>query len=603
VSAAITLTNASKVYRRYSGRQFATLKSALLQRSLLRDLRPDETFMALDDVSFEVSAGSTFGIIGRNGSGKSTALKLVAGITKPTSGAVQVNGRVSALIELGAGFHPEISGRENVFINGIMLGLTKRDIARRFDEIVEFAEMTEFIDAPVKTYSSGMYMRLGFAVAIHVDPDVLLVDEVLAVGDEGFTHKCLDKFAEFRRRGRTILLVTHSLGLVERFCDQALWLDGGKVRLTGDPKRVVDAYLSDVAVAEERELAAGDARTREAIGTEAAGAQTGAPASETEPPVNMFAASEGRWGSREVEITNVELVGGDGRVGHVFQLGESMAIRLSVRAARPIDDFAFGIGIFNAEGVLCYGTNTAIEELEPDRLSGDGEVTFRIDRLDLVEGTYKLDVAAHREDGRPYDYHRLLYTFRVKSRVKDSGVFRPRHRWTFSPSVQFLRSTGARRAAERVLALDAAGILVARLRADGRRIVFTNGVFDLLHPGHLRYLTAAREQGDALVVGVNTDRSARINKGEGRPVTPERERAEILAALECVDAVVLFDEETPAEIIRRLQPDVLVKGADWPEDRIVGRDTVEARGGEVVRIPIEAGHSTRALVARITKRQ
>ena len=173
------------------------------------------------------SQGRTLGVIGRNGSGKSTLLKLVAGITKPSTGTVEVNGRISALIELGAGFHPEISGRENVFINGIMLGLSKREITKRFDEIVEFAEMKDFIDAPVKTYSSGMYMRLGFAVAIHVDPEVLLVDEVLAVGDEGFTHKCLDKFAEFKRRGKTILLVTHSLGLVERFCDEALWMDGG----------------------------------------------------------------------------------------------------------------------------------------------------------------------------------------------------------------------------------------------------------------------------------------------------------------------------------------------------------------------------------------
>jgi lipopolysaccharide transport system ATP-binding protein len=195
---AIELVNVSKVYRRFSHRhQFATLKSALLSRSLIRNLRPDETFPAVRNVSFSVPAGQTLGVIGRNGSGKSTTLKLVAGITKPTSGTVTVNGRISALIELGAGFHPEISGRENVFINGIMLGLTKREITRRFDEIVDFAEMQEFIDAPVKTYSSGMYMRLGFAVAIHVDPDVLLVDEVLAVGDEGFTHKCLDKFAEF----------------------------------------------------------------------------------------------------------------------------------------------------------------------------------------------------------------------------------------------------------------------------------------------------------------------------------------------------------------------------------------------------------------------
>src|SRR3954471_7074146 len=226
---AIELTNVTKVYRRYARKkQFATLKSALLKGSLIQDLQPDEKFPALQGVSFAVTAGQTYGIIGRNGSGKSTALKVVAGITKPTSGTVAVQGRISALIELGAGFHPEISGRENVFINGIMLGLTKKEITRRFDEIVEFAELEAFIDAPVKTYSSGMYVRLGFAVAIHVDPDVLLVDEVLAVGDEGFTHKCLDKFAEFKRRGKTILLVTHSLGMVERFCDDAVWLDAGE---------------------------------------------------------------------------------------------------------------------------------------------------------------------------------------------------------------------------------------------------------------------------------------------------------------------------------------------------------------------------------------
>src|SRR6187399_2116072 len=252
---AIELDHVTKIYRRYSGRQFATLKSALLQRSILRDLRPSETFRALQDVSFTVPHGSTFGVIGRNGSGKSTALKLVAGITKPTSGTVAVQGRISALIELGAGFHPEISGRENIFINGIMLGLTRREIQQRFDEIVEFAELKDFIDAPVKTYSSGMYMRLGFAVAIHVDPDVLLVDEVLAVGDEGFTHKCLDKFAEFKRRGKTILLVTHALGLVERFCDEALWLDGGRLKGLGDPRRIVGAYVTDVEHTEERQLA------------------------------------------------------------------------------------------------------------------------------------------------------------------------------------------------------------------------------------------------------------------------------------------------------------------------------------------------------------
>ena len=259
----IEVRDVHKTYRRYGRRkQFATLKSALLSGSVLRDLRPDAMFEALKGVSFDVPAGKTFGLVGRNGSGKSTMLKLIAGIGKPTSGTVRVEGRVSALIELGAGFHPEISGRENVFINGMMLGLSRREITSRFDDIVRFAELEEFIDEPVKTYSSGMYMRLGFAVAINVDPDVLLVDEVLAVGDEAFTHKCLDKFADFRRRGRTVLLVTHSLDLVTRFCDEALWLDNGLAKAQGDPKRVVDAYLMAVADREDSQLAEDDVNSQ-----------------------------------------------------------------------------------------------------------------------------------------------------------------------------------------------------------------------------------------------------------------------------------------------------------------------------------------------------
>ena len=438
---AIDVSHATKIYRRYSRRrQFATLKSALLGGSLVRDLRPDETFPAVQDVSFTVPAGRTLGVIGRNGSGKSTMLKLVAGISKPTSGTVRVNGRISALIELGAGFHPEISGRENVFINGIMLGLTKKEVARRFDEIVEFAELQEFIDAPVKTYSSGMYMRLGFAVAIHVDPDVLLVDEVLAVGDEGFTHKCLDKFSEFKRRGRTILLVTHSLGLVERFCDEALWLDAGRMKAMGDPKRVVGAYITDVEVSEEQQLAAGDAKAQESAAVvspdEAATAVLpDHPVETAEAPADMFRAAEGRWGSREVEITDVMLSSSDGERSHVFQSGDPLDLRIRMRAPLPIDDFVIGVGIFNADGTCCYGTNTSIEEMQIARIHGEAEAIFRVDNLDLVEGTYKLDVAVHKLDGYPYDYHRLLYTFRVKSRTKDVGIYRPRHSWQFSEGV------------------------------------------------------------------------------------------------------------------------------------------------------------------------
>ena len=455
---AIDVVDVTKVYRKYARRkQFATIKSAILSGTLVSDLNPDDTFHALKGVSFSVRPGCTFGIVGRNGSGKSTALKVVAGITKPTTGTVSVQGRISALIELGAGFHPEISGRENVFINGIMLGLTKREITRRFDEIVEFAELEDFIDAPVKTYSSGMYMRLGFAVAIHVDPDVLLIDEVLAVGDESFTHKCLDKFAEFRRRNRTVLLVTHSLNLVERFCDEALWLNEGRARAMGDPRRVVSTYITDVEKQEERHMAATDARARAAIDQLdsstplapspqplAPSSQATAPpaAQAAEPHPDMFQATEGRWGSREAEITGVELVGEDGQPAHVFYSGERVEIRLAVNAAAPLTDFVVGIGIFNVDGVCAFGTNTNIEELKSDRLEGEGRVTFAVDALDLVAGTYKLDVALHKLDGFPYDYHRLLYSFRVKSRTQDAGIYRPRHAWSFDGGVSFKERVG-----------------------------------------------------------------------------------------------------------------------------------------------------------------
>jgi hypothetical protein len=291
-------------------------------------------------------------------------------------------------------------------------------------------------------------MRLGFAVAIHVDPDVLLVDEVLAVGDEGFTHKCLDKFAEFKRRGRTILLVTHALGLVERFCDEALWMDGGRIRGIGDPKRVIGAYITDVEVGEEQQLAADDARAQESVAIVSPDEPASAvlpdhPIETVEGPADMFRATEGRWGSREIEITDVQLAGADEAAGHVFHTGQPLTIRIDLRSPLAIDDFVIGIGIFNAEGVCCYGTNTNIEELKAVRILGDAQARFTIDSLDLVEGTYKLDVAIHKLDGYPYDYHRLLYTFRVKSRTKDVGIYRPRHEWRFSESLTFTRGDSA----------------------------------------------------------------------------------------------------------------------------------------------------------------
>jgi ABC-type polysaccharide/polyol phosphate transport system ATPase subunit len=224
-----------------------TLKSALLGRSGAAALADQPTIAALEDVSFEVARGEAFGIVGGNGSGKSTLLKLIAGILKPTTGTIATSGRVAALIELGAGFHPEISGRENIFINGAVLGLDRREIAARYDRIVEFSGLGDFLEEPVKNYSSGMYVRLGFAVAIHTDPEVLLVDEVLAVGDEAFAHRCLRRIEELLAAGRTVIFVSHALGLVEDLCDRVLWLEGGRIRESGAPRRVVDAYRQEVA--------------------------------------------------------------------------------------------------------------------------------------------------------------------------------------------------------------------------------------------------------------------------------------------------------------------------------------------------------------------
>jgi ABC-type polysaccharide/polyol phosphate transport system ATPase subunit len=422
---AVVAQDVAKVYRRFLHKnQFKTLKSALLTGSLLSDLAPDQTFTALHDVSFTVPKGCTFGVIGENGSGKSTLLKLMAGITKPTRGRLSVEGRISALIELGAGFHPEISGRENVAINGIMLGLTRREVDERFEEIVDFAELRAFIDAPVKTYSSGMYARLGFAVAIHVNPDVLLIDEVLAVGDESFTRKCLDKIGEFRRRGKTILIVTHSLGLVEKMCDDVLWLRSGTVADQGDPKRVVDAYLTYVAGGEEKLLA----RDRVEMAATGEASPGSTPGQQTEPE----GYREGRWGSREVEITGVRLLDDRGDERHVYVPGESLTIALSVEAKTAVGDFVFGLGLFTTDGVQVYGTNTHIEDHVPRQAEGRGEVRLVLQDLRLVEGTYLLDLAAHRRDGTPYDYHRGLYSFRMKSRTKDVGVYRPVHHWEFS---------------------------------------------------------------------------------------------------------------------------------------------------------------------------
>jgi ABC-type polysaccharide/polyol phosphate transport system ATPase subunit len=415
---AIKVDHVTRIYQKYSAQhRFKTFKSAIVKGDFFKSLRPDELVSALDNVSFDVEKGTTFGVIGENGSGKSTLLKVITGIAKPTSGSVSVDGKVSALIELGAGFHPEISGRENIFINGIMLGLSKKEITEKFDDIVRFAELEEFVDAPVKTYSSGMHMRLGFSVAINVNPDILLIDEVLAVGDASFVPKCLDRIDDFRRRKKTILFVSHDLSTVEKICDRVIWLKHGKIQTMGEPKRVVDAYLQDVAEKQEEDFE----RRQQEVEVEESFEED---------------RRENRWGKREIEIKKVRLKGLDGIERHVYSPDEGMLIEMEVMAYSQIKDFVFGIAINNPKGICCYGTNTDLEEFAAQFIEGEGQVVFRIDKLGLINGTYYLDVAAHKKDGSPYDYHRNLYSFMISSPNKDVGILRPQHSWKFSSGIK-----------------------------------------------------------------------------------------------------------------------------------------------------------------------
>jgi len=416
--AAIEIENVTRIYQKYSAQhRFRTFKSAMIKGDFFKSLKSDEKVTALDNVSFKVDRGTTFGVIGENGSGKSTLLKVVTGIAKPTSGRVEVKGKVSALIELGAGFHPEITGRENIYINGIMLGLSKKEINDKYEDIVKFAELEGFIDAPVKTYSSGMYMRLGFSIAINVNPDVLLVDEVLAVGDASFVPKCLDRIQDFRRRKKTILFVSHDLSTVEKICDRVAWLKAGQVQTIGEPRRVIDAYLQDVTEKQEGDF---EKRQEEAVKEE-----------EYEE-----GRQENRWGKREVEVKKVKMKGLDGKVKHVFSPQEGMLIEIDINAYSLIKDFVFGIGIFNSQGVCCYGTNTFLEGFQPDYIKGKGKVVLRIESLNFVNGIYYLDVAVHKRNGYPYDYHRKLYSFLLSSKYKDDGIYRPEHSWEFSPEIK-----------------------------------------------------------------------------------------------------------------------------------------------------------------------
>ncbi len=340
---------------------------------------------AVNDVSFDIMHGQSVGIIGKNGSGKSTALKLMTHILHPTKGKVTVRGRISALLELGAGFHPDLTGRDNIFLNAAVLGLDKEVIAGQYDKIVEFSELEEFINMPVKHYSSGMYMRLGFSVAIHMDPDILIVDEILAVGDQAFQTKCLDRIYDMQREGVTLIMVSHNLSIMRKMCSHLIWMEKGKMLANGLTENVADEYDSysagyDIASMRQTEKSANFKRT----------------------------------GSGEVQITAVRILNSNGDEEKRFKTHDSLTIEMDYTAYEEIEQPEFGLAIYREDGLHVNGPNTQFAGLDIKEIHGDGMVSYTIPDLLLMPARYLVTVAIH--NGRfpsSYDYHEQAYTFRV----------------------------------------------------------------------------------------------------------------------------------------------------------------------------------------------
>jgi ABC-type polysaccharide/polyol phosphate transport system ATPase subunit len=390
-----------------------------------------EEYWALRDVSLQVDAGQTVGIVGPNGAGKSTMLKLITRIIGPTSGQIEIGGRVGALLELGAGFHPDLTGRENIYLNGSILGFSRSKMKQILNEIVDFSEMEKFIDVPVKHYSSGMYMRLAFSIAIHIEPDILLVDEVLAVGDQAFQHRCLDKINELKRQGVTIVLVTHNLDMVRTLCDRAVWLDEGQVQVDGSVSRVLEQYLAYVQVIDGQALQEAEAIRR---GDEKTSKST-SHASQGSGIQN--AESTWRWGSREAEFVHIELLNNRGQETRTFKTGESFTARMHYLAHRRIDNPLFGIALHHVSGFHINGPNTGFADYPIDFIEGQGHLDYIIPSLPLLAGTYLLSAALYNSDGKyAFDHHHMAYTFRVDPSPDTSeryGFFCIPSRWRLEP--------------------------------------------------------------------------------------------------------------------------------------------------------------------------
>ena len=391
-NSAVTVENVWKYFRLYQEKN-QYLKSTLLRG---RRARYDE-FWALKGVDFEIPFGSTFGIIGSNGSGKSTLLKCLAGILSPDKGSVSCNGRMAALLELGAGFHPDLSGRENIYLNGAILGMTRSEIDRKLEEIIDFSGLDKFVDTPVKNYSSGMVVRLGFAIATNVDPEILIIDEVLAVGDESFQHRCQEKIETFRQEGRTIILVSHGLIQVAQLCSTVAWLEKGVIQEIGPSYEVIGKYAG---------------QSHDAV------------------PKGEGEIGE-RWGSHEAEITRAEFVNADGVPIRVLKTGEPISLQIDYTAHMPIKEPVFGIRFTHLHGTTVWGSNTKRMGFQPATLNNSGTITLNIPDLPILAGTYDLTVAlSDQHETYEYDHWERRVRFDVvQYNSFDEGLIQIEANW------------------------------------------------------------------------------------------------------------------------------------------------------------------------------
>lgn len=399
---AIRVEGLSKSFKLHKER-----RNSIKERVVRGRQRSDGQFHALRDVTFEVPRGTTVGLIGHNGSGKSTLLKVLAGVYRPSSGAVLVDGRVSALLELGAGFHGELTGRENIYLNGSILGLSKKQIEASIDDIIEFAGLGEFIDSPVKIYSSGMYVRLGFAIAVTLEPEILIVDEIIAVGDEEFQRKCFDHLFKLRSQGTTIVLVTHSMGLAAELCDSAVWLDHGDVRAIGTAPEVIDAYLAEV---NEREA---EARTD----------------GDEDDATRVQDAH--RTGTGEVQVTELEVLDAAGQPAQVVVPGDAVTLRLHWRALADVPDVLFSLGFVHENGLAIAGSNTRLQGVAVDLAEGAGHIDYAFDDLPFLAGNWRISTAV-RSRGHTYDHRDKAFGLNVRagSGEPEGGAVRLKGRWS-----------------------------------------------------------------------------------------------------------------------------------------------------------------------------